>query len=169
MEQMLHRFPESSLVDIYKSFYQDEFGPGHLLGDMQGAREYFCKELEGMTSAGRYVLEPCGTGSRFCRAPLDIVLDGIISPEEFFSGFIEGASMFTLPDISQWRVRWKEILAAAEPVIKPIAGIEEDARIISEAMQTRSGAVRHSRRYVEAYDPHYRIIPVGGTLHQTLQ
>ncbi len=169
VEQMLHRFPEASIIDIYKSFYQDEFGPGHLLGDVHGARDYFFKELAGMRSSGRHTLEPCGTGSRFFRAPLDVIVDGIIPPEEFLSGFFEGASLFTLPDITEWGVQWKEILAAAEPVIKGITGIEDDLKVISEALQSRSGAVRHSRRYAEAYEPHYRIIPVGGTLHQKLR
>ena len=35
-----HSFPKGQLRDVYKSFYQDALGPGHILGDTASARNY---------------------------------------------------------------------------------------------------------------------------------
>ncbi|MBN2572179.1 MAG: hypothetical protein JXA68_08635, partial [Ignavibacteriales bacterium] len=31
IESELKHFPEATLIDIYKNFFQDEFGPGHII------------------------------------------------------------------------------------------------------------------------------------------
>ena len=41
---LLDRYPLSTLADLYKSFFQDEFGPGHLLADEAGALSYLDRE-----------------------------------------------------------------------------------------------------------------------------
>ena len=33
VERMLADYPQSTLQDIYKSFFQDRFGPGHIVPD----------------------------------------------------------------------------------------------------------------------------------------
>ncbi len=166
---LLRKYPESSLIDIYKSFFQDEYGPGHLLEDGDKPRQYFFQELSVMTSRGRHTLEPCGTGCRFFRAPMDTVLDGLISPEEFYEGFIEGASGFSLPDLRQWVIRWEEILSVIQPLIDRIPDKRDDEKKISEALQSGRAVMHHSTGYVKAYDPHYRIARVNGALYRKLR
>lgn len=67
VERHFQLYPASLLIDVYKSFFQVEHGPGHLLKDPDAARKRFDQELSDMTSRGRYTLEPCGLGLRFCR------------------------------------------------------------------------------------------------------
>ena len=38
MQQMTD-YPESTLKDIYKNFFQDAFGPGHLMSDAEDAEK----------------------------------------------------------------------------------------------------------------------------------
>ena len=38
IERQLATYPESTLQDIYKSFYQEHFGPGHIISDTASAR-----------------------------------------------------------------------------------------------------------------------------------
>jgi hypothetical protein len=41
----MESFPESRLQDLYKSFFQDRFGPGHIISDRQSALNYILSEL----------------------------------------------------------------------------------------------------------------------------
>ncbi len=50
VEKQIQKYPESALKDIYKSFFQDEYGHGHLLTDTSVSRKYFDYELSQMTS-----------------------------------------------------------------------------------------------------------------------
>ena len=48
IERQLTTYPESTLQDIYKSFYQEHFGPGHIISDTASARRYLMSELSEM-------------------------------------------------------------------------------------------------------------------------
>ena len=48
IERQLVTYPESTLQDIYKSFYQEHFGPGHIISDTASARRYLMRELSEM-------------------------------------------------------------------------------------------------------------------------
>jgi hypothetical protein len=158
VRNQLQRYPESSLQDIYKSFFQDEFGPGHLLEDTAGARQYLDYELDEMTSSGNYVAEPCGTGRNFWRVPLDLVKDGMISDSVFFSAFMESASSFRLPDIESWKKKWEEILVVIERMNLNLPDFDKDKKALADMLSQGETAVHHSQRYEELYKPHYRIM-----------
>jgi hypothetical protein len=154
----LQRYPESTLQDIYKSFFQDEFGPGHLLSDTAGAREYLEYELSQMTSSGNYMAEPCGTGKNFYRVPLDLVKDGKVPFDRFFEVFMESAASFKIPDIESWKKKWNEILVVIEGMNLKIPNFDEDRNALKDMLNQGETAVHHSRKYEELYKPHYRII-----------
>ncbi|MCK9399030.1 MAG: hypothetical protein M0Q51_03405 [Bacteroidales bacterium] len=154
----LQRYPESSLQDIYKSFFQDEFGPGHLLEDTAGARNYLVYELSEMASSGNHVAEPCGVGKNFYRVPLDLVKDGIISDNSLFSAFMESASSFRLPDIELWKKKWVEIVIVIERMNLNLPNFDEDKKSLADMHRQGETAMHHSQQYEELYKPHYRIL-----------
>ena len=41
----MRNYPESTLQDIYKNFFQDAFGPGHLIEDAEASLNYLQIEL----------------------------------------------------------------------------------------------------------------------------
>jgi hypothetical protein len=153
----LKLYPESALQDIYKSFFQDEFGPGHLIEDVSFAREYFDLELEDMVSSGRREAEPCGTGRNFYRVPMDLVKDGIIKEDEYFNAFLESSKDFKVPDIKTWEKKWEKILAEMEKMDLPIRNLQRDKKAIADYLSQGEAAVHHSNQYSSKYDPHYRI------------
>ena len=51
IERQMATYPQSTLQDIYKSFYQDRFGPGHMISDTASARNYLMRELSEMNDA----------------------------------------------------------------------------------------------------------------------
>ncbi len=159
---ILERYPLSRLPDIYKSFFQDEFGPGHLLSDPGRARAYLAEELGSMVSRGRRAAEPCGLGLRFCRLPLDLVADGIIPEEAYFSAFAASAAAFGMPDPETWRERWMLIESVIAEEYRGLEGFAWDSMRIRESLGNGVSAMGHSEVYRRAYEPHYRVFTIEG-------
>jgi hypothetical protein len=157
LDTQLELYPLLSLIDIYKSFFQDSFGPGHLLTDPESARAACTNELRTMKSRGRRAAESCGTGKRFCRVPMDLVVDGIIDEESYFSAFLAGTSAFKLPDTAVWKSIWGRILEVLKLKHEIIPDFIEDSEYILEMLEKGTCALHHSARYRRIYDPHYRI------------
>lgn len=158
LKDQLQHYPWSGLQDIYKSFFQDEFGPGHLLSDTAGAWQYLESELAEMTSSGNHTAEPCGTGKNFYRVPLDLVKDGIIRDTALFTAFMESASKFSLPDIESWKKKWEKIGTVIESMNLDIPNYVQDQKAIMDMLGKGETAVHHSQKYEELYKPHYRIL-----------
>lgn len=154
----IKNYPESTLQDIYKSFFQDEFGPGHLLSDTGAAKRYLEYELSEMTSRGNYRAEPCGAGNNFFRVPLDLVKDHIIPPDDFLLAFMESASSFKIPEMDQWRVKWNSIEKIIEKMNLNLDNFDADRSSLAEMMSRNEYVVHHSEAYTRSYDPHYRIM-----------
>ena len=158
----LERYPLTRLPDIYKSFFQDEFGPGHLLSDLGKAQAYLVEELGSMTSRGRRAAEPCGLGLHFCRIPLDLVADGIIPEEAYFSAFAAGATAFGMPDQDTWRERWMLIESVIAEEYCGLEGFARDSMRIRGSLGNGVYAMGHSEIYRRAYEPHYRVFTIEG-------
>jgi hypothetical protein len=158
VRDQLQRYPESTLQDIYKSFFQDEFGPGHLLNDTAGAREYLEYELSEMTSSGNYFAEPCGRGRNFYRVPLDLVKDGKVPFDSFFAAFMESAASFRVPETEEWKVKWQQIVKVIESMDLGIKNFDQDKSALSRMLDSGENVVHHSEGYEELYKPHYRIM-----------
>lgn len=167
VRKLLAEYPEASLIDIYKSFFQDAYGPGHLIPDHLSARTYLKKELAGVTTRGR-TIEPCGLGVQFYRASLDLIADGKVSEDEFFEGFIASADSGISPERDLWLNQWQCIQTAITPLLPVIRNAEGDVRIINRVIRSGSPVMSHSERYRRFYDPHYRIISIHDPLFEKL-
>ena len=74
--QQIVVYPKSTLCDIYKSFFQDRFGPGHLISDTTIAGLYLRKELSTMTESLTPDYEPTGCEGNFYRVNLSVIKEG---------------------------------------------------------------------------------------------
>ncbi|MGH0054423.1 MAG: hypothetical protein ACQ5SW_13620 [Sphaerochaetaceae bacterium] len=160
LKTQLEHYPLLSLIDIYKSFFQDTFGPGHLLVDAEIARTHFTQELKTMKSRGRKAPEFCGMGTHFCRIPMDLVLDGVLDEEIYFSAFFAGASAFSVPDVLVWKKTWDAIHKTLKPKSENIHNFFDDSKRINEALEKGIYAMSHSSQYRTEYEPHYRIFTI---------
>lgn len=159
-KDMIDRYPKIRLIDIYKSFYQDEFGPGHMLIDKDIARRYFEDELGIMKNRRRYDIERCGTGNNFYRADMDIVAGGIIGADDYFNNFVEGSKYFKMPEIGEWQYSWHTILKIIEDLVKEREGFAGDKMTIECLLKNGEATINHSDVFIKEYDPHYRIMSV---------
>ena len=156
IERQLKTYPESTLQDVYKSFYQDLFGPGHMIADTASVRRYLMRELSEMTDKSAVYFEPTGSKERFVRVYLSAVADSLITADQLLDAFVRSANMAQAPDVD-WETQWRQI---EEIIIKSdikINGFEADTALLREASRNQQ-AVHHSRAYNAAYHPHYRIV-----------
>jgi len=151
--------PEMTLQDVYKSFYQDEFGPGHMISDSAAVRAWLDSELAADDYLpGEVRTEPTGAAGRYVRVSLALVKEGVISEEELMEAFMAGAKSVGPDDLAAWKRKWPKICDAARWL--GIKGYDRDRAMLDSilALPDADYAVHHSRQYVEAYHPHYRIV-----------
>lgn len=151
---LLATYPKSSLIDLYKSFFQDEYGPGHLLEDPSRARRYFEEELETMKSNHRACIEACGVGNNYVRVPMDLILDGVVSKEHYWELFVTSAQAAKAVTLPAWINTWQEI---ERYIPKTLRNYREDTQIITELFTKGEFVLGHSDEYRTHYDPHYRL------------
>ena len=156
IERQLATYPESTLQDIYKSFYQEHFGPGHIISDTASARRYLMRELSEMGKTQSPYFEPTGSQGDYIRVYLSAVANSLITAEQLLDAFVRNANSRQEPTVS-WMEKWETIVSTIQANKMEIEGFETDLPLLTEAAQNNQ-AVHHSRRYNEAYHPHYRIV-----------
>lgn len=154
----MREYPESTLKDIYKNFFQDKYGPGHLLSDTAVAGAYLRRELDSYTEITGPYFEPTGWQGNFYRVNLSVIKQGLVSYDDFFSAFVRSVQGITLTPISEWKKEWTCILAIIEREYPSIPEIENDSRAISALLDSGGYVVHHSENFEKKYSPHYRII-----------
>ena len=164
--RQLQDYPESRVQDIYKSFCQDNLGPGHLIPDPQSARNYLESELrtfkEDLDSA-RYdapsiMYYPVGDQGNYVRVDLSVVLDGLVGEEAYLDAFVRSANEGMRLTEEQWVAKWKEVEKVIRKDFPDIPGANEDLEMIDSYVQKGDLIMHHSEAFSEAYNPHYRII-----------
>ena len=156
IEMQLVTYPESTLQDIYKSFYQEHFGPGHIISDRASAQRYLMREFSEMGETSSPYFEPTGSQGDYVRVYLSAVSDSLIIAEQLLDAFVRSANLWQEPTIS-WMEKWEAIVSIIQANKIELEGFETDLPLLTEAAQNNQ-AVHHSRRYNEAYHPHYRIV-----------
>ncbi|MBO5381507.1 MAG: hypothetical protein J6A40_05395 [Bacteroides sp.] len=152
--------PASTLQDLYKNFFQEQFGPGHLVPDTASATRYLRYELQSMKEESEALYEAIGIEGRFVRVNLDVIKRGYIDFNTFLDAFLRSATCFELPAIEDWKIRWKEI---EDTIIKmgldkTLPRFESDSQAIEALLNQGEYVMHHSPEYSEAYQPHYRLI-----------
>jgi hypothetical protein len=85
-------YPESTLRDLYKNFFQDRFGPGHIIADNSAADRYLRYELNTAEGFEGLDYEPTGYEGRFYRVNLGVIADGRVPYEKYFDAFVRSVN-----------------------------------------------------------------------------
>lgn len=158
VQAIVNRYPKATLQDIYKSSFQDRFGPGHLISNPKAAEEYLREELSQPFDGGYPLYEPTTYGGNYVRVSLSVVKDSVVPFETMVDAFIRSANAINPPTVEQWADEWGEILAVIEDMDLKLDGFECDKEALNEYFKQGHYVVHHSDAFVDAYDPHYRII-----------
>lgn len=158
LKYMVENYPKSQLVDIYKSFYQDSFGPGHILEDSIAARRYFFSELKDSSQWGGPVFEFTGEGKNFVRLNMDLVRKGIIPANVYFSAFLNSLGWVEKPNDEDWISEWVAIDNIIQAKDFHFLNEDTDREYIKGKLESRNFSIHHSDNFNENYNFHYRII-----------
>lgn len=153
-------YPATTLQDVYKSFYQEAFGPGHIIEDEYSAAAYFHQETSLSTEEpyGGYLYEPTGAHGGYYRVNLYAVNSGALPANLLLSAFLRSAEPVTEEGVKAWKKTWRKVARIARDFDLP--GYEADKDVLEAILASDSPdkAVHHSDAYNAAYDPHYRIV-----------
>ena len=170
VKQMVEKYPEATLQDIYKSNFQDYYGPSHIMAARENVIAYINRELQqmrrerldvqapvSMEGVKKSWYDPCGWRHNYYQVSLDVIADGIMSADEFADAFMAGGGK--VPDVTQeWLDEWIEIKRVAKKAAPGMKGFAKDAAKISALIKDGKYVVHHSGVYNQVYKPHYRII-----------
>lgn len=155
---LLERYPVSRYDDVYKSFMQDYFGPGHILGDTARSGAYLRKELASATRFDGALYEPTGYEGNFYRVNLSLIRDSVIDYPVYFDAFVRSVSTIVPPSLSEWRQKWAVIDSILMTTGYAYDSLEADRRRILQQLDAGDPIVHHSRIFNDTYSVHYRII-----------
>lgn len=156
--QQMQQYPASTLQDIYKNFFQDRFGPGHIVPDTARAGAYLRQELALVQDLDVPLYEACAERKTYYRVSLAAIKSGLVSYEVFFSAFIRSVTALPSVDVSDWAKEWASIEKIIRSMSLDLPNYEEDARAIEALLAQGYYAVHHSEAYNLHYQPHYRLI-----------
>jgi len=158
VENQLKMYPKSTLQDLYKNFFQDYFGPGHMINDTTAAGTYLDRELASFEKVNNSYYEPTGYNGNFYRVNLSVIKDGLISREIYFDAFIRSVNDIQPITLEEWQKEWKEIDSVIQTMNLQLTGYTEDRKKIFQLLEDGKYVMHHSQTFSKAYKPHYRII-----------
>ena len=158
--KQMETYPQSRLLDIYKSCFQDYMGAEHLVTDRQQVKAYLDEELNSTTLEDLlpWLYEPCGVEGNYVRVSIRTIKEGIISADFLLDAFIRSANLGNRPSVDSWRYRWHEILEVIDTMNLNYPNYKVDKLFIDSILSVGKYAISHSPEYREAYHPHYRIV-----------
>lgn len=109
VDNQLHSYPESTLRDVYKNFFQDRFGPGHIVNDTTQVGMYLREELSSTKVFHGKYYEPTGYQGKFYRVNLSVIKEGLVGYHTYFDAFIRSVNGIVPPSIEDWKKEWKHI------------------------------------------------------------
>ena len=158
VERQLELYPESTLRDLYKNFFQDRFGPGHIIADNTAADRYLRYELNTAEGFEGLDYEPTGYEGRFYRVNLGVIADGRVPYDKYFDAFVRSVNGITPIRIDEWSKEWHEIDSVIVSMGLQLEDFSADRAEIKALIEGGDYVMHHSQRFNDHYQPHYRII-----------
>ena len=158
VERQLELYPESTLRDLYKNFFQDRFGPGHIIADNSAADRYLRYELNAAEGFEGLDYEPTGYEGRFYRVNLGVIADGRVPYDKYFDAFIRSVNGITPISIEEWSKEWHEIDSVIMTMGLQLEDLSADRAEIKALIEGGDYVMHHSQHFNDHYQPHYRII-----------
>ena len=135
INNILRKYPEATLSDIYKSFFQDYFGVAHMLASREKVKSYIEYEIDNAVQFDSTLYESCGRNGNFVRVNLLAVKMGYISADKLTDAFIRswGASKDSVTE--EWKSEWQQILQATKRLVPSLENFSNDSAMIAERLK----------------------------------
>jgi hypothetical protein len=151
-------FPESRFVDIYKSFFQDNYGPGHILNDTTLAGKYVDEDLANEVWPDTVLWQATGTRHNYIRMNLVLVKKGIIPRDTLLLAMLRSAPLAQKPPIADFRKEVDKLYLVVKAFKPDLADLEKDKKAIDDQLSKGEVMMHHSEHYLNIYQRRYRIV-----------
>jgi hypothetical protein len=158
VNRQLETYPKSTLKDLYKNFFQDRFGPGHLVHDTASSGNYLRYELSSFDRTSGAYYEPAGWEGNYYRVNLSIIKENLVPYEVYFNAFVRSVNAIVPPTVEEWAKEWRDIDAIIQKMNLSLADCDIDRREIFAMLEQGEYVVHHSKTFEDNYAPHYRIM-----------
>jgi hypothetical protein len=158
IREELKYYPEAHLRDIYKNYFQDAYGPGHIIPDTSIAGAYLDEELKNAVWKDTLLWQALGTNHDYYRINLILVKNGRIPRSVMLEGLRESVPLARKPDIESWKKEWNSVVEVIGKMGLHFPEMQADKETIRELLDSGDVVMHHSRHYRETYHPHYRIV-----------
>ena len=163
VSRQMETYPESRLLDIYKSCFQDYMGAEHLVSDRQRVKAYLDEELQttSLDDLMPWYYEPCGVNGQYIRVSIRAIKENLITEDMLLDAFIRSANSEKRPSVESWHDQWHKIISTIDQMELGLPHYQQDRAFIDSILTVGKYAISHSPEYREAYRPHYRIVEKG--------
>ena len=151
-------YPQSTLKDLYKNFFQDRFGPGHLIGDTASSGNYLRRELASFDRIDGAYYEPTGWEGKYYRVNLSVLKENLVSYNTYFDAFVRSVNEIKPPTVKEWEKEWTDIDAVIKEMNLALPDYEADRQEIFNLLKEGEYVMHHSKLFEDNYSPHYRIM-----------
>ena len=160
LREQIENHPNQTLQDVYKSCYQDEYGPGHLISNESSAINSLFQEINSIEKdySPTTLIEKTGIYGNYLRVDLTLVRDGIVPFFVLFRALKISATIGGQKSDKNWDKIWNEIAQAIIDSDIRFENFEEDLDRLEKISKSDDKVVHHSEMYEDTYHPHYRII-----------
>lgn len=158
VSRQLLLYPKSTLKDLYKNFFQDKFGPGHIISDTIQAGKYLRWELASYEVCTGELSEPTGWEGNFIRVNLSVIKKGQIPYRVFFDAFVRSVNSVKPITIEEWKSEWVRIEQIIHSMNLNLPNYGVERKEIEERLDRGEYVGHHSLIFEESYSPHYRIV-----------
>jgi len=160
LREQIENHPNQTLQDVYKSCYQDEYGPGHLISNESSAINSLFQEINSIEKDYNppTLIEKTGIHGNYLRVDLTLVRDGIVPFFVLFRALTISATIGGQKSDKNWDKIWNEIAQAIIDSDLRFENFEEDLERLEIISKSDDKVVHHSEMYENTYHPHYRII-----------
>ena len=163
VSRQMETYPESRLLDIYKSCFQDYMGAEHLVSDRQRVKAYLDEELQttSLDDLMPWYYESCGINGQYIRVSIRAIKENLITEDLLLDAFIRSANSEKRPSVESWHDQWHKIISTIDQMELGLPHYQQDRAFIDSILTVGKYAISHSPEYRELYRPHYRIVEKG--------
>ena len=160
LKEQIKNHPYQTLQDIYKSCYQDEYGPGHIIADESSSLNYLFTETNSIEKNYKppVLFEKTGLEGNYIRVDLNLIKNGNVPFFVLFKSLLISAEIGSQKTDEDWADIWSSIVEEIKNSDIVLDNFEEDINRLYNISISDDKVVHHSELYENTYHPHYRII-----------
>ena len=158
--EQIKNHPKQTLQDVYKSCYQDEYGPGHMIANESSSIDYIIEEINSMEKDYNppTLFEQTGLEGNYIRVDLSLVKNDTIPFFVLFKALLISAEIGSQKSDDGWADIWSDIVDEIKKSTLKFENFDEDVIRLDNISKSDDKVVHHSDLYENTYHPHYRII-----------